>query len=673
MEFPNTPLPRLVARQTKTAMANGIDRVGKLFSRKRDASARPPSGMGVSRSSSLSAATTLVEPSIPPPSPPVIPPFPRPSFIRPTQARMVARDEKFECLKANIRANSVPEISPPQRPRHGSTQETTTPSHFRYSSRPSSRSSYLLVSPQRRDPALASLANFQFREASGNRQEVEEIAPTTRISRTLPPRLNLCLDGLQDLEPMFRLAGVETPPPSDQDEKLLLSGEASSSQSVSVLPPKDTHTPAASPPSTPVRDSHLLIPDFGSDLSWKPLLARDSIESRASRRRSSRVPAARSDKQSLSIDDPILKEPNFGEFLTLSDDDIAESRPSTPVPDDDATPRPKSRVPATPPPKPAASRIIRSSNPPSTPPSVQAPPVPTTPANHTPPVTPITMAPLTRQPSVSPCSSPLATPATVAAFQVARIAHTHNFDLVYVVNLWPKGMSFHHNRAPWDGESPPTTPTQSAQFGQAKPGVGGKMQDSGSLAKMSPHSPLHGRFLAAYGLMTVKPPFYLCGSTHSKLLNADRWMEFHNAEAKGDEWGSGYGCAFYTGQAPMTGSASTHEWDADTEGPDPGRSSTRAKRYNLDHYARRASTLRNRGIAFVAWRKAKTDGAKDSYTPDQLEALRRDAEALVDSILDSHASQRRREQLSALRASAAQHITDPLDSNARLSFPRSYL
>ena len=156
---------------------------------------------------------------------------------------------------------------------------------------------------------------------------------------------------------------------------------------------------------------------------------------------------------------PVLREPSLGDFLTLSDDDIADNTVATAGPP---------AVPAAPasPATPTASRTAVVSKPPSfgLPPN---PPCPSTPpGSAVPPQSPTGSRFLTLSPPLASLS------AMAAAFEAARIATKYKFDLVYVVNLWPNHMVSSRDW-PAGPPSPPATPkTCDSGVGIASPRSG---------------------------------------------------------------------------------------------------------------------------------------------------------------------------------------------------------
>ncbi len=68
----------------------------------------------------------------------------------------------------------------------------------------------------------------------------------------------------------------------------------------------------------------------------------------------------------------------------------------------------------------------------------------------------------------------------------------------------------------------------------------------------------------------------------------------------------------------------------------------------------------NRGIAFVAYTKLPLDGGDAASHAAKLDMLHRDAQALVEIILDFHSIQRRREQRDDVRGSNRDQASRPL-------------
>ncbi|EOO00482.1 hypothetical protein UCRPA7_4028 [Phaeoacremonium minimum UCRPA7] len=320
--------------------------------------------------------------------------------------------------------------------------------------------------------------------------------------------------------------------------------------------------------------------------------------------------------------DLVLEEPKYREFLSLSDDEIVGERKSLiPAPLTPARPPPR-HLPPSPPVPPPSARI----------------PVP---------------APLSPSRAGIMPSSPLTgVPAALAALEAARIAKKYDFDLLYIVNLWPNRVAHVHNRcisaASSSPSSPPTSPTSSISPAPW-------LSDSSSLAtpRGSVHAPSdHGicldgtiactgknsgmtsRLLTGYGLAQLQHPFRLSATIHKKFLRADGWVEFRQDDAKPEEFARGYACSFYTG----------HSSDARCPGSATEQHSMQHTHANSTQSAGKTGQKKrrnnNRGIVFAAYRKARNDGGSICSGAAELTALHRDAETLVELLLDFHHVQR---------------------------------
>ncbi|KAK0392485.1 hypothetical protein NLU13_1980 [Sarocladium strictum] len=253
----------------------------------------------------------------------------------------------------------------------------------------------------------------------------------------------------------------------------------------------------------------------------------------------------------------VLWEPDFSDFMSLSDDDIAESNVAPAL----VSSRPDGGMPPTPPL--TASTID----------------------------TPMVSRPRSLLTLTPPYASK---PATAAAYEAARIASRYEFDLVYVVSLWPDGT---RPRTPSIGHEEPTRSNAS--------------------------SPYHmtGRLLAAYGLERVKSPFQVNASVHTQILRSDEWIEYRSQEARSDEFAQGYACSFFTGQYSRSNSVASNM-----------SASTQGSRKKVD-----------RGLVFAAYRNPKEDGTMRCPDEKELKALKRDAEGLVEMLMDLHAAHRLRQ------------------------------
>ncbi|CAK7271018.1 hypothetical protein SEPCBS119000_004384 [Sporothrix epigloea] len=423
----------------------------------------------------------------------------------------------------------------------------------------------------------------------------------------------------------------------------------------------------------------------------------------------------------------VLMEPDLSDFLLLGDDDIAEDVPAliaaaAVANEADSTSGNEGLVESE-----TVDTACTSSaddaaptNPPKTPPKTPnrtkkadalQKPLPSTPANSTPPMTastPISPASALRRRALAVATAPVSQPPTfkalppsfhsrlpdmrllsspmsfalpplpatangrlrtpagearmAAAFEIARIASQYKFDLAYVATVWPKNMAT--SQPNLGSAAAPTSCTgHMSKLSQASDSTFTSASTSSSAVRCVSVSPLKQRkskleshFLAAFGLATVRAPYNLSAPTHAKVLNNERWLEISEADAKAGGFSHGYGCAFYRGRSAVTPTTtgsppgtllsqrcyhrrpSTSDCDADTE--QDGRTTPRPVRRS----SRKASVSsaavekgNNSGIVFVAYRRKEVaDERQHQGMKDDLEALYRDVDALVNKILDVH-------------------------------------
>lgn len=299
---------------------------------------------------------------------------------------------------------------------------------------------------------------------------------------------------------------------------------------------------------------------------------------------------------------PILKEPTFSDFLSLSDDDIADDTPDTV-----AQPHTSSKSP-------------RCTLPPDPPVLVSSPQISVG----------------TQLLTLSP---PLSTrPATAAAFEAARIAARYKFDLVYVVNLWPSHMGCSRNLAVTE-ESSPVSPVA-----HTDPAAG-----QTTLNSHTPRVGMTGRLLAAYGLPFIMSPFRISASVHLKMLRSGGWLEYRRGNGETGDFARGYSRSFYTGYSP-----DGRGWPVEGETAQGKPKKRRAK-------------APNRGIVFAAYRLPRTDESSTGSDAAELDALGRDAETLVDMLIDIHMTQRQRRPVALLRCLVGETGPLPIPSNPLLA------
>ncbi|KAF4979011.1 hypothetical protein FZEAL_4686 [Fusarium zealandicum] len=527
-------------------MANGFDRLERFFAKKKTPAATP---------------TEPVKPVMPATSPPNIPQFPSPSFIRPKTSRMSAREEVRK--QSGTRAPYFPAPPSPRQMGSAYTQSPTrssSSSQFQYSPL---RTTFM---PTQTDSFLDGFDVYQFPRPPTHHGE------PSPASSTFNPKSSSEAPSERSFRPQSsgRLTAgtsrLETPPSSDLDEDDIHGPRRFLNKKLPALPQRKPPTPESSPELRPVPESQLKVSksiDFLNKAVYTDIrrqlaetLEQLPLPLRRALSQSSLAPST----SRLSLSSSTLREPDFNEFMNLSDDDIAESRPEGPAALDDSP---------------------VSSTAPST---IDSP----------------------RQ-SLLTLTPPYASkPATAAAFEAARIANRHNFDFVYVVNLWP---------------------------GNARPRASGRDHDAASVnSKVSNKQPkaMSGRLLAAYGLENVKSPFQIDAETHRKILRTPGWIEYRNQRIRDDEFARGYACAFYTGEYSQGGSVI------------PSTSSSSAR-----------SIKTNRGIVFAAYRKPRANGSMvgTGSSPAELASIHQDAEALVEMLIDIHVANQLRQPRSDFRHS----------------------
>ncbi|RFU74749.1 hypothetical protein TARUN_7478 [Trichoderma arundinaceum] len=497
-------------------MATGLDRLERLFSSKRKASF-----------ASITVATSI--------SPPAEPQFPSPSFIRPTATRMTAREEVRLRLAAG-RSPSVPDIIPS---RLGSlSSHASSPAFSRSPLRSPS-----LRGPQP-DSLVAKLREYQFPSTPIRDEKLATESSTSSYVTT--EKLEVPSPRSRSPLRLQISPRIETPPSPDLKENGSCR-RSSESIRIPTLSYNTPPTPEDSPEIIPVRN--LLADSKIFDIAIDKALF-DEIEDQLLQsfdHASLNDSYSEESSSEASSSSSTLREPDFNEFLNLSDDDIAESAPENHnlEPESGSQHSLSPMDTSFPSPKPAGSSLL-------------------------------TLTP------------PLASrPATAAAFEAARIAKRHDFDLVYVVNLWPGG-------------------PRSQNFDRETLG--------------STEKPLVGRLLAAHGLHQVPSPLQISSSVHATILRSNGWIEYRNSEAQPHELARGYACPFYAGKYSQ------------------GRSSERHSPVS----GVRLSEMIDRGIVFAAYRKPRLGDCKlgRTFTGEELRSLYEDAETLIEMLIDIHARNR---------------------------------
>ena len=468
--------------------------------------------------------------------------FPSPSFIRPKNVRMCARDE-VRLREATGRSPSVPDIFTSQGSIRGhSRNDGSTGSSC--TRKASVRSPSL--NSRRHDRLVTGLREFQFPKPTFHNGQVSPQSSTFSDKSSEAPRIPSprSRSPLHMDIPPYR---TDTPPSSDPEDNANPSGSWRTKK-LPELPHRAPPTPEESPQLRPLPEpprlselrhsqstgalEKMLFNDVGLDLG-------DALEGVPMRRSNSEQSLAPSEAPSTASS--VLREPDVNEFLSLSDDDIAEDAEEE-------------------------------------------------------------LAELEVESQPAPVSQPLATtlltltpprasqPATAAAYVAARIAKKYDFDLVYIVNLWP-----------------------------------------GPVTEASGERPLIGRLLAAHGLHHVPSPLQISSLVHTTILRSDGWIEYRNADARPHDLARGYASAFYTGQYARSLS---------------GNTSTPVSGVRLSEQI-------DRGIVFAAYRKPRSgdDRLGHSFDDKELGELHGEAESLVEMLIDIHVTNRLRQPPASSRTS----------------------
>ncbi|KAI2615680.1 hypothetical protein GGR54DRAFT_263994 [Hypoxylon sp. NC1633] len=430
-------------------------------------------------------------------------------------------------------------------------------------------------------------------------------SPRTRVSSVvIPPRdssrrssevfiPDLTILPRSNLVPSFSATRPDSPPPSDGEE--CTDDLFKRSIPAKALGSPIQFTPRLSLDSNPRNDSTEVIACRQSIReSWGARFDDPTIPCTALGESGcdpqSRVVRRSASEGSLSTitryiaPDRSLEEPTIDDFYALEDGDIAESIPNTPELELD--------VPPTPPPKDDPKTPIGRSR--ST---RHAPIAPTTAINSssgelTPPRTPTDSQFLTLT------YSPTRASGALGARWAANIAHTYNFDLVYVISLWPKGQE--SDPSPSYGS---TSQTQASNLGHIA---------SQCAIVGHPKSRMTGRLLAGYGLNQFGSPFRIHTQFHTMMLGSKGWREYRDELASPGMISRGWTCSFYSDHMPVIRSGTT----GDRPVPD---------------------VIVNRGIVFAAYtRKTTTSKIPVRSSPKQtaiLGRLMRDAQTFVDGLI----------------------------------------
>ncbi|KAI1764545.1 hypothetical protein GGR53DRAFT_309280 [Hypoxylon sp. FL1150] len=284
-----------------------------------------------------------------------------------------------------------------------------------------------------------------------------------------------------------------------------------------------------------------------------------------------------------------MTEPTLDDFYALDDEDVAESFPTTPELDTD--------VPPTPPPKDSAKTIIGRSRSTRHAPIAPTSTVNTSSGELTPPCTP------TDSQFLALTFSPSHVSGESGAVQAANIARTYNFDLVYVIRLWPKGEGVRFDPSRQSTSRSPMPQGRSRKEKSADDAASQRAVISNSKSKIT------GRLLAGYGLDKFGSPFRVHAQFHTKMLRFSGWQEYRDELASSGMISRGWTCSFYNGHALATKNQD--------DGPQ--------------------SQIIDRGIVFAAYSRKTTKSAIPvRSSPKQTAVLGKllyDAQTLVDALV----------------------------------------
>lgn len=186
---------------------------------------------------------------------------------------------------------------------------------------------------------------------------------------------------------------------------------------------------------------------------------------------------------------------------------------------------------------------------------------------------------------------------------------------------------------------------------------------------------LSGALLAAYGLETIQAPFRLNAAIHKKILRTEGWIEHRNSAAAANEFARGYARSFHTGfaapttpvmfrrasSAPDARRAASSSTAATTtkQGSvvDPAARACNNKKKKMNSMKKKSDV--NRGIVFVAYRRPRGPSGAVNSSAAELDALEKEAETLVELILDFHKERRRWETLQERQRASEGAVATP--------------
>ncbi|KAF4122432.1 hypothetical protein GMORB2_7424 [Geosmithia morbida] len=438
-----------------------------------------------------------------------------------------------------------------------STNSSSSSSTIAWRSARSTRPRSSSLDSERREELTSVFRGFEFPKPPPSRQEDMNSPWSNYASKRLPSLPGGAPRPISPLRLDAPASRLHTPPSSDPEDHDL-SQRRPKAKKLQLAPCTNVPlTPESSPEMGPKSDWQLhgsttktkpQTPGFFAEMQMhleKTFGKADDCHSGTEAQPKSDPPSTTRSIDNVfepSLSGGSLYEPDFDEFLNLSDDNVAEFDPTeiSEVPEVLDTPRP---------------------------------------ATFSGTMSPSVMSAL-RGPRMLTLGPPYGSRASkAAAFEAARIASRYNFDMIYVVNLWPEDSSA---------------------------GLGG------------PHfQAMTGRLLAAYGLHNASSPFQISSEAHVTVLRSQNWLEYRDEEALGRGFGRAYACSFYPGKYEGQGSVPC---------------SPSIEPESID-----------RGIVFAAYRKPAADGSIQFSTPLELFNLRRDVEAMVEMLIDIHVANRLRQ------------------------------
>lgn len=391
---------------------------------------------------------------------------------------MAAREERR--VKEGSNGPSPVESTFPGRT--ASTNSNSSSSTIAWRSAKSIRPRSSSADSQRQEDLGSFFRGFEFPRPPSSRQDDMSNSWANYASKKLP---SLPVDATRPISPL-RLdaptARLHTPPSSDPEDTELSQRRPKAAKKSQVSSPnKAPPTPESSPEMGPTSDWQLqggstktkpTAPGFFAEMQVhlektfgksEDVRSASPVEPKSQPKHDSHHSSRTVDHVSEPSLSGSLYEPDFDEFLNLSDDNVAESDLEEEFVDVADTPRPTT--------PPVATAPLRSPR-------------------------MLTLGP--------PCGSRAA---KAAAFEAARIASRYNFDMIYVVNLWP----------------------EDSAASQGAPAM-------------------TGRLLAAYGLHNAPSPFQISADAHVSVLRSDNWLEYRDEEALGKGFGRAYACSFYPGK-----------------------------------------------------------------------------------------------------------------------------